>query len=135
MESKLRVVKVNEENLKTKYLCCRRRKWRLCSYKRPLYPTNKISTSKYNLLTFLPLNLLLQFSKGANLYFLMLLIMELIPPITDSNGPVPGLALPLSFVVGLSMIKDIYEDVMRHISDNQENSRRTKASTRRKRHN
>jgi len=35
--------------------------------------------------------------------------MEMIPPISDSNG-VPVLILPLSFVVGVSMIKDIYED-------------------------
>lgn len=34
------------------------------------------------------------------------------------------LAVPLSFVVGLSMIKDIYEDILRHRSDNEENNRR-----------
>lgn len=32
--------------------------------------SNEIQTSKYNFFTFLPLNLLIQFSKGANLYFL-----------------------------------------------------------------
>lgn len=74
---------------------------------------NKISTSKYNVLSFLPLNLMLQFSKMANFYFLILLMMELYKPISDSNGK-PVLALPLSFVVGLSMVKDIYEDILRH---------------------
>jgi phospholipid-transporting ATPase len=83
----------------------------------------------------LPLNLLLQFSKAANLYFIILLFMELIPQITDSNGPIPGLALPLSFVVGLSMIKDIYEDIKRHISDNEENNRIAKVVQRIKKHN
>lgn len=34
-------------------------------------PTNEISTSKYNLVTFLPKNLLEQFSRLANLYFLV----------------------------------------------------------------
>jgi len=43
------------------------------------------------------------------MYFLLLAIMEAIPQISDSNG-VPVLILPLSFVVGVSMIKDIYED-------------------------
>lgn len=36
-------------------------------------PSNKISTSKYNMFTFLPMNLFEQFSKAANLYFLVLL--------------------------------------------------------------
>jgi hypothetical protein len=48
--------------------------------------------------------------------------MECIPAISDSGG-VPVLLLPLSFVVGISMIKDIYEDYLRHKSDNEENSR------------
>lgn len=34
-------------------------------------PSNKISTSKYNVVTFLPMNLFEQFSKAANLYFLV----------------------------------------------------------------
>ena len=48
--------------------------------------------------------------------------MECFPVISDSGG-VPVLLLPLSFVVGISMIKDIYEDYLRHKSDNEENSR------------
>ena len=63
----------------------------------------------------------------ANLYFLVLLFMELIPEISDSGG-VPVLALPLSFVVGISMIKDIYEDYLRHTSDNEENNRKVEVS-------
>ena len=87
-----------------------------------MFPDNKIITSKYNFLTFLPLNLLLQFSKLANLYFLLLAIMECFPAISDSGG-VPVLAVPLTFVVGISMIKDIYEDYLRHRSDKEENNR------------
>lgn len=81
-------------------------------------------TSKYNVLTFLPLNLMLQFSKFANFYFLVLMIMECFKSISDSGG-VPVLALPLSFVVGISMLKDIYEDYLRHKSDNEENNSKT----------
>lgn len=50
--------------------------------------------------------------------------METVPAISDSGG-IPVLAVPLSFVVGLSMIKDIYEDFLRHRSDNEENKRKT----------
>ena len=38
-------------------------------------PDNSISTSKYTIITFLPKNLLEQFSKSANLYFLVYLSM------------------------------------------------------------
>jgi len=93
----------------------KRRKTCLFCFSRlvPMYKTNKVSTSKYNILTFLPLNLFLQFSKMVNFYFLVLTLMELVPAISDSGGQ-PVLAVPLSFVVSISMIKDIYEDVMRH---------------------
>ena len=36
-------------------------------------PTNKIRTSKYTLLTFIPKNLLEQFTKLANVYFLVII--------------------------------------------------------------
>ena len=65
---------------------------------------------------------MLQFSKMANMYFLILCFMETLKPISDSNGDPSGIAAPLAFVVGLSMIKDIYEDIMRHRSDRKENN-------------
>ena len=52
----------------------------------------------------------------------MLCLLETIKIISDSNGDPSGIAYPLAFVVGLSMIKDIYEDIMRHRSDNKENN-------------
>jgi len=61
----------------------------------------------------------------VNVYFLILLGLEFWPTVSDSPGGYPGLLLPLSFVVGVSMIKDIYEDVKRHRSDNDENNRKT----------
>lgn len=59
----------------------------------------------------------------ANMYFLILTGMECIPEISDSGG-YPVLAFPLAFVVGISMIKDIYEDYTRHRSDAEENNRK-----------
>ena len=43
-------------------------------YKR--YKDNKISTAKYNFITFLPKNLFYQFTKMANAYFLLLAFLE-----------------------------------------------------------
>jgi hypothetical protein len=40
--------------------------------------------------------------------------------ISISSGK-PVMLIPLSFVIAVSMIKDIFEDYKRHKSDNQEN--------------
>ena len=74
------------------------------------FDSNQISTAKYNVITFLPKNLFEQFTKMANVYFLMLALLQMIKPISDSGG-VPVLMLPLVFVIGVSMIKDIFEDI------------------------
>ena len=90
------------------------------------FKLNQVSTVKYNIITFFPKNILLQFCKMAYLYFLILLCMELIPEITDDGSIPPVLTMPLTFVVGLSMLKDAYEDIMRHRSDKEENNRNSK---------
>eukprot|EP00057_Strongylocentrotus_purpuratus_P015241 XP_011669715.1 PREDICTED: LOW QUALITY PROTEIN: probable phospholipid-transporting ATPase IM [Strongylocentrotus purpuratus] len=85
------------------------------------YANNYIKTSKYNILTFLPINLLEQFLRIANFYFLILFILQLIGPIS-SLSPVTT-ALPLVCVLGLTAIKDAVDDFRRHKSDNQVNNR------------
>jgi magnesium-transporting ATPase (P-type) len=84
------------------------------------YKINVIKTSKYTLLTFLPKNLIEQFSKLANVYFLLITFMQMIPIISISGGK-PVMLLPLLVVIGVSMIKDIFEDFKRHRSDKAEN--------------
>lgn len=88
------------------------------------FQNNYIKTSKYSLLTFLPLNLLEQFQRLANFYFLCLLILQLIPAIS-SLTPVTT-AVPLIGVLSLTAIKDAYDDFQRHISDSQVNNRSSK---------
>jgi len=51
-------------------------------------------------------------------------LLELIKPISDANGK-PVMLMPLTFVVLVSMVKDIFEDYKRHKSDNQENNKKT----------
>lgn len=119
-----RIIRVNTENKIKKSICCK-----FCciraSYQ--MYKDNKVSTGKYNALTFLPRNLQLQFSKIANLYFLAMMILEMYKPISDSGGQ-PVVAMPLAFVVGVSMLKDLFEDIKRHMSDRRENLKRVRAS-------
>jgi hypothetical protein len=87
-------------------------------------PSNSIQTSQYNLLTFLPLNLFKQFQIPANLYFLLIGILQTIKSISNSKGR-PVIFIPLSFVVVVSMFKDLLEDVRRRISDGKENMQET----------
>lgn len=85
------------------------------------FPTNFISTSKYNLMTFLPLSLLLQFKRYANIYFIITAILQTIDVISPLN---PSSAwTPLIFVLGLSILREGMEDYSRHRSDIEMNSK------------
>uniref|UniRef100_A0AAZ3PQB3 Phospholipid-transporting ATPase n=1 Tax=Oncorhynchus tshawytscha TaxID=74940 RepID=A0AAZ3PQB3_ONCTS len=72
---------------------------------------NGIKTYKYNALTFIPLNLLEQFKRVANLYFLALLILQIIPEITTL--PWYTTLVPLVLVLGITAIKDLVDDLVR----------------------
>lgn len=85
--------------------------------------TNYISTTKYNIITFLPLALIIQFKRYANIYFLISAIMQSIPLISPLS-PFSAVA-PLIFVISLSMIREGYEDYQRYKSDKESNSRKT----------
>ncbi|KAK6494962.1 phospholipid-transporting ATPase ID-like [Huso huso] len=88
------------------------------------YATNAIKTSKYNLLTFLPMNLFEQFQRIANAYFLFLLILQLIPEISSLSWFTT--VVPLMLVLTATAAKDAIEDFNRHKSDSQVNNRQVK---------
>ncbi|XP_043584122.1 phospholipid-transporting ATPase ID isoform X2 [Bombus pyrosoma] len=87
------------------------------------YANNYIKTSKYSVLTFLPLNLFEQFQRLANFYFLCLLVLQMIPAIS-SLTPITT-AIPLIGVLMLTAVKDAYDDFQRHSSDSQVNNRKS----------
>jgi hypothetical protein len=58
----------------------------------------------------------------ANFYFLMMSFLECIPSISDTGG-YPVELMPLGFVVGISLLKDLYEDFKRYKQDKTENNR------------
>ncbi|KAG8388401.1 hypothetical protein BUALT_Bualt02G0122100 [Buddleja alternifolia] len=90
--------------------------------KKPLkYCSNYISTTKYNIITFLPKAIFEQFRRVANLYFLLAAILSLTP--VSPFSPVSMIA-PLAFVVGLSMAKEAHEDWRRFIQDMKVNLRK-----------
>ena len=80
---------------------------------------NTICTTKFNFFTFLPKGLLYQFSRLSNVYFLFTAIIQSIPlisPLTSITAIVP-----LIFVLGVSMIRELIEDLARHKYDNMNN--------------
>ncbi|KAI8827071.1 uncharacterized protein EV422DRAFT_490584, partial [Fimicolochytrium jonesii] len=84
------------------------------------FPTNAVYTSKYTAVTFLPKTLFEQFRRVANLYFLGLTILQFFPKYTTMNPFVS--ALPLVVIVGLTIVKDGFEDWKRHQSDAEMNA-------------
>jgi len=79
------------------------------------YMTNYIRTTKYTKWTYLPLSLLLQFKRLANVYFLFIAVLQSIPAISPLN-PITAI-LPLVFVLAVSMLREGVEDYMRYKSD------------------
>ncbi|KAJ6614318.1 phospholipid-translocating P-type ATPase [Mycena sp. CBHHK59/15] len=87
------------------------------------YTSNQVITSKYTIITFLPRNLLEQFRRVANVFFLALAILQFFPKFaTVSVGVV---ILPLIIVLAFSAIKDGWEDIIRHQSDRRVNHSKT----------
>ncbi|KAK6931154.1 P-type ATPase, N-terminal [Dillenia turbinata] len=75
---------------------------------------NSISTTKYNVLTFLPKGLFEQFRRVANLYFLTISILSTTP--ISPVSPITNVA-PLSLVLLVSLIKEAFEDWKRFQND------------------
>ncbi|CAG5058813.1 unnamed protein product [Parnassius apollo] len=80
---------------------------------------NKIKTSKYTLLMFLPKNLMEQFRRVVNFYFLIVTVIAII--IDSPVSPLTSIA-PLSFMVLVTAVKQGYEDWLRHKADNKVNN-------------
>ncbi|XP_007952438.1 phospholipid-transporting ATPase VB [Orycteropus afer afer] len=83
------------------------------------YSDNRICTSKYTLLTFLPQNLFEQFHRWANLYFLFLVILNWIPSMEVFHREIT--MLPLVVVLFIIMVKDGMEDFKRYLFDREIN--------------
>ncbi|OJA14910.1 hypothetical protein AZE42_09450 [Rhizopogon vesiculosus] len=89
------------------------------------YCSNFVSTSKYNLVTFLLKFLAEQFSKYANLFFLFTACIQQIPGVSPTNQYTT--IAPLAVVLLASAFKEVQEDLKRHQSDSELNARLGKA--------
>jgi len=70
------------------------------------YVTNKISTTKYNFLTFVPKSIMMQFRRIANVYFLIISILTFM-----SFSPKNPVSMISTFLVVIlfTMFKEAYE--------------------------
>eukprot|EP01114_Cavostelium_apophysatum_P018189 TRINITY_DN5572_c1_g1_i1.p1 TRINITY_DN5572_c1_g1~~TRINITY_DN5572_c1_g1_i1.p1 ORF type:complete len:1114 (-),score=288.91 TRINITY_DN5572_c1_g1_i1:44-3385(-) len=83
---------------------------------------NYVKTSKYTVLTFIPKNLFEQFMRVANVYFLVISILQQIPGISPT-GRWTTIG-PLAFVMAVTALKEAIEDIRRHRQDNEINHRK-----------
>ncbi|GMN57961.1 hypothetical protein TIFTF001_027063 [Ficus carica] len=87
------------------------------------YAGNYVSTTKYNIATFLPKSLFEQFRRVANLYFLICAILSFTS--LSPYSPVSNV-VPLVVVMGVSMAKELLEDWRRNQQDIEVNNRKVK---------
>ncbi|XP_031444410.1 probable phospholipid-transporting ATPase VD isoform X4 [Phasianus colchicus] len=93
-----------------------------------LYMNNKIRTTKYTLLNFIPRNLFEQFHRVANLYFLFLVVLNWVPLVEAFQKEIT--MLPLIAVLTIIALKDGLEDYSKYKMDKQINNLLTKVYSR-----
>ncbi|XP_026209642.1 probable phospholipid-transporting ATPase VD [Anabas testudineus] len=84
------------------------------------YKGNGIRTTKYNLWTFIPMNLFEQFHRAANLYFLFLVLLNWVPVVEAFQKEIT--MIPLLVVLIVIAIKDALEDYRRYLFDKKINN-------------
>ncbi|GKB33464.1 probable phospholipid-transporting ATPase 4, partial [Tanacetum coccineum] len=105
----------------SRHICCNQPQ---LHQKKPLkYSKNYISTTKYNVITFLPKALFEQFRRVANVYFLLAAVLSLTPV---SPFSAYSMIAPLAFVMGLSMAKEAVENWHRFMQDMKVNMRKVR---------
>lgn len=77
------------------------------------FPDNRVKTSKYTIINFIPKALFAQFLRLANFYFLISTIVQCIPKISPLD-PLTAI-IPLAFVLGTSMLREALEDYVKHL--------------------
>ncbi|XP_026187033.1 probable phospholipid-transporting ATPase IA isoform X8 [Mastacembelus armatus] len=77
--------------------------------------SNRVSTAKYNVLTFLPRFLYSQFRRAANAFFLFIALLQQIPDVSPTGRWTT--LVPLLFILVVAAVKEIIEDLKRHKAD------------------
>ncbi|KAG9339837.1 hypothetical protein JZ751_022339 [Albula glossodonta] len=88
------------------------------------YQGNSIRTTKYTLISFIPMNLFEQFHRAANLYFLFLVVLNWVPVVEAFQKEIT--MIPLVVVLTVIAFKDALEDYRRYCFDKKINNLVTK---------
>eukprot|EP00873_Tetraselmis_striata_P016199 jgi/Tetstr1/436463/TSEL_025291.t1 len=83
---------------------------------------NLVANTKYTLLSFVPRNLVEQFGRFTNMYFLIIAVLQMWGRITPVNPATTW--VPLFVIFSVTAIKEGYDDVCRHRRDRWLNQRR-----------
>lgn len=83
------------------------------------FVSNRITTAKYGYSSFVPKFLLEQFRRYSNIFFTVIALFQQIPNVSPT-GPYTT-AVPLLCILGVSAIKEIFEDSKRHKADRKVN--------------
>ena len=86
------------------------------------FPSNKTTSTKYDWLTFWWKWPFEQFQRLSNFYFLLVILIEFIPGVAPFS-PISSI-IPLVFVLGVTAIKDLWDDVNRFRADREVNTRK-----------
>ena len=79
------------------------------------YAGNRIHTTKYTILSFIPKNLFEQFHRLANVYFVIVAFLNFIPSV-EAVEPMLSI-IPVIVILSVTAIKDIIEDYRRYRND------------------
>ncbi|KAK5635169.1 hypothetical protein RRF57_010881 [Xylaria bambusicola] len=93
------------------------------------YISNVIRTSRYTIYDFVPKQLIFQFTRLSNAYFLAIGIPQTVPGLSTTGTYTT--IVPLFFFVALTILKEGYDDFKRHRLDKIENARATTVLRRR----
>ncbi|KAL8941405.1 MAG: hypothetical protein Q9211_001846 [Gyalolechia sp. 1 TL-2023] len=88
-------------------------------YPPPRFPPNAVSNAKYTAWSFLPKTLYNEFSFFFNMYFLLVALSQLIPPLRI--GYVSTYVVPLVFVLSITLGKEALGDIARRRRDAEAN--------------
>jgi phospholipid-transporting ATPase len=84
------------------------------------YKSNSVRTTKYTMLNFVPKSLFMQFLRYANIYFTIIAVLVSVPILSPMN-PFSSIA-PLIFVLGVTMVREFFEDYHRYKVDTEMNN-------------
>lgn len=79
------------------------------------FPANIVRNQKYNIITFLPIVLFNQFKFFLNLYFLLMSCSQFFTPL--KVGLLYTYWAPLGFVLGVTLLREAVDDILRYKRD------------------